>query len=60
MEMIAYTIVAGIIYVASDRLLDRIEIHLGRRLQQRSLIFFVIITTLAIASFSLIQQFAPD
>ena len=51
-----YLLVAGILlYVISDWILDRIEIGVGRRLKQRSVIFFAILLVLALTSFSLIQ-----
>jgi hypothetical protein len=53
-----YLLVAGILlYVISDWILDRIEIGVGRRLKQRSVIFFAILLVLAVTSFSLIQFF---
>ena len=58
MSIVYFTIVAIILYFAADWLLDRLEIAIGRRLEHRSLVFFVILLTLAVTSFSLIQQFA--
>ncbi len=55
MEMIYYTVVAVLLYMISDWILNRIEIHLGKRLPNRSLIFFVIILILSVSSFSLIS-----
>lgn len=57
MEIVYFTIVAIILYVVADRLLDRIEIAAGKRLENRSLIFFAILMTLALTSFSLIQHY---
>ena len=57
MSIVYFTIVAIILYFAADWLLDRLEIAIGRRLEHRSLVFFVILLTLAVTSFSLIQQF---
>ncbi len=57
MSVVYFTIVAIILYFAADWLLERIEISAGRRLEHRSLIFFVILLTLALASFSLIQYY---
>ena len=56
MEMIYFTVVAVILYLASDWILNQIEIKRGERLQNRSLIFFIIIATLAFVSFSFIQS----
>jgi hypothetical protein len=56
MEMIYYTLVAVFLYVAADWILDRIEITVGRRLEYRSLAFFVILLALALISFALIRR----
>jgi hypothetical protein len=57
MSAVYFTIVAIILYFAADWLLERMEIAAGKRLEHRSLIFFVILLTLAVSSFSLIQHF---
>ena len=57
MSIVYFTIVAIILYVAADWLLERVEIAMGRRLEHRSLVFFVILLTLALTSFSLIQYY---
>jgi hypothetical protein len=57
MSMVYFTIVAIILYVTADWLLERVEVAAGRRLKNRSLIFFVILMTLALSSFSLIQHY---
>ncbi|MDH5766005.1 MAG: hypothetical protein OEZ38_08315 [Gammaproteobacteria bacterium] len=55
MEMVLFTIVAVILYVVSDWILNQIEIRQGARLENRSLVFFVIIGTLSFISFYAIQ-----
>ena len=55
MEVIYYTLVAAILYLASDWLLDRIEITRGERFKYRSIVFFFIILVLAFISFSVIK-----
>lgn len=57
MESIYFTLTAVILYVASDWALQRVEVALGRRLQNRSLVFFAILLGLAVISFSLIRLF---
>ena len=57
MSVVYFTIVAIILYFAADWLLERMEVAAGRRLEHRSLIFFVILLTLALSSFSLIQYY---
>jgi hypothetical protein len=54
MSMVYFTIVAIILYVTADWLLERVEVAAGRRLKNRSLIFLM---TLALSSFSLIQHY---
>ncbi len=56
MEMIYFTLTAIILYVVSDWILNQIEIKRGKRLKNRSVIFFFIIITLAVISFSIIQE----
>ena len=55
MEMVLFTVVAIILYVVSDWILNQIEIKQGARLENRSLVFFVIIGTLSFISFYAIQ-----
>jgi type IV secretory pathway VirB2 component (pilin) len=57
MSIVYFTIVAIILYFAADWLLERMEIAAGRRLEYRSLIFFVILLALALSSSSLIQYY---
>jgi DMSO/TMAO reductase YedYZ heme-binding membrane subunit len=56
MSAIWFTIVAVILYLVSDWILERIEVSLGKRLDHRSLIFFVILLTLAVTTFAVIQR----
>lgn len=56
MNVVYFTLVAAILYLFSDWLLQHAEIAMGRRFQHRSLLFFVILLTLAIASFTLIGR----
>ena len=57
MSIIYFTLVAIILYFASDWILERVEIAAGKRFEHRSLIFFVILLTLTLTSFSLIQRY---
>lgn len=60
MELIYYTIAAIVLYGVSDFILNSIETRMGKRLPNRSFIFLIIITILAMGSFSLIRAlFAP-
>ena len=42
MQFLYFTLVAIILYVAADRVLNRIEVTRGKRFEHRSLIFFAI------------------
>ncbi|MBF0340566.1 MAG: hypothetical protein HQL95_06320 [Magnetococcales bacterium] len=52
MELIYFTVIGGALYLLSERLLNRIEASRGARLPYRSLIFFLIIFALTMATFS--------
>lgn len=56
MEIVYFTIVAVALYVAADWILDRVEQWRGQRLRYRSILFFFILATLALASFTLLQR----
>ena len=55
--MVYFTLVGIGLYFASDWILERIETARGARFENRSIIFFVIILVLALASFQLISYF---
>ena len=55
MQFIWFTLVAIGLYLVSDWLLERIEVAAGRRFEHRSLIFFAILLSLALVTFSIIQ-----
>ena len=59
MEIVYFTLVAAGLYFFSDWLLDRIEKQRGKRFEQRSIIFFVIIMVLALLTFELISYLQP-
>lgn len=56
LEPLIYTLVAIALYVASDRILELVEVRRGRRFEQRTLVFFAILATLALATFALIRR----
>jgi hypothetical protein len=56
MEILYFTVTAIILYLGADWILDRIETAAGRRFEYRSLIFFVILLGMALASFALIRH----
>lgn len=47
-------------YLASNWILERIEIAAGKRFQYRSLLFFGILLTLALVSFGLIRAYTGN
>ncbi|MBF0262190.1 MAG: hypothetical protein HQL97_10200 [Magnetococcales bacterium] len=55
MELIYFTIIGGALYLISERILGHIERARGEVLPYRSVIFFVIIFSLATATFSAIR-----
>jgi len=58
MEMLYLLVVGIVLYAVSDWIVKRIEAAAGRRLEQRTLIFFAILLVLALSSFALIQRLA--
>ena len=54
MSIVYFTLVAAVLYLFSDWVLQRVEAAAGRRFEHRSLVFFCILVTLALASFSFI------
>ncbi len=60
MEMILYTVVGIFLYFLSDWILVKIENAAGRQFENRNLIYFAIITILALSSFTIIRLVAPQ
>ena len=56
MAYLYFTVTAVLLYLFSDWILNKIEERMGKRLEYRSAIFFVIITVLALGSFSFIDK----
>ena len=57
MEALYYTAAAVVLYLVSDWILQRVEIHFGRRFEHRTVIFFFILLGLAVLTFALIRRF---
>jgi hypothetical protein len=57
-DAVYFFLVAILLYFAADWALRRIESALGRTLEYRTLVFFVLLLTLALVSFALIRRFA--
>jgi len=60
LQIIYFTLVAAILFLGSNWIVDRIEIAAGRRFKYRSLLFFGIILTLALVSFQLISVYTGN
>lgn len=60
MQFIYFTLAAAILYLGSSWILDRIEIAAGKRFKNRSLLFFGILLTLALTSFSMIRMYTGN
>ena len=56
MEFVYYTVAGLILYFVSDWILSKIEQLRGEVFEQRTLIFFVIVTVLALSSFKAIEN----
>ena len=56
MSIVYFTLVAALLYLFSDWVLQRAENVAGRRFEHRSLIFFCILLALALTTFTLIGQ----
>lgn len=55
MAYLYFTVTAVLLYLFSDWIVNKIEQRIGRRLEYRSVLFFAIITVLALSSFSFID-----
>jgi hypothetical protein len=60
LQIVYFTLVAALLYLASNWIVDRIEVAAGRRLEHRSLLFFVILMSLALSSFYLIRTYTGN
>jgi len=59
MEAVYYTITGVVLYLLADRLLRLLEARAGRVFEHRSLVFFVLLLSMALASFAVIRRLAP-
>ena len=57
MEAVYFTLVAIMLYLVADFVLDRAERMAGRRFERRSLIFFVILLSFALITFAAIRAY---
>ncbi len=56
MEAVYFTLAAIVLYLVSDRILERIEVARGARFEHRSLVFFGILLGLSLIGFAVIRQ----
>jgi hypothetical protein len=59
-QFVYFTLAAAILYLGSSWIVDRVEIAAGRRFKNRSLLFFGILLTLALTSFSIIRIYTGN
>lgn len=60
MSIVYFTLVAIILYLAADWILNRIEMAAGKVLEHRSIIFFALLLALALTTFTLIQVYTGN
>ncbi len=60
LEILLFTVVAAALYVISDSIVKAIEKRKGALLENRSIIFFSIITVLALVTFNLLQAYGHE
>lgn len=60
MQILYFTLVAALLYLVSNWIVERLEIAAGKRFENRSLLFFGILLTLALVCFSLIRTYTGN
>lgn len=59
MEAVYFTVTGIVLYLVADRLVDLVERRAGRVLEHRTLLFFVLLLSLALATFAAIRWLLP-
>ncbi len=59
MEAVYYTITGVVLYLLADRILRVIEARAGRIFEHRTLIFFVLLLSMALVTFAVIRRLLP-
>lgn len=54
-QAVYFTVTAVVLYLLADRVLERVEVAAGRRLEHRTIIFFAILLSFALVSFAVIR-----
>ncbi len=57
LEMLSFMLAGIILYFVSDEILNRIEVYRGEHFKNRSIIFFIIILTISMITFSIFDNF---
>ncbi len=57
MSTLYFTLVAIVLYLGCDRLLDLLERRAGRRFENRSLIFFGLLLGFSVVAFAVIRRY---
>lgn len=57
MEIVYFSLVAIVLYLLANRILLWIEDYLGRTLEQRTVVFFVLLLVMSLTSFAIIRNF---
>jgi hypothetical protein len=60
MAMLYYTLTGIVLYVAADWLLGRLEARAGRVFEHRTLVFFGLLLSMALASFAVIRRLVGE
>jgi hypothetical protein len=61
MGVIYYTLAGIILYLAADWILRRLEARAGRVFENRSLVFFALLLSMALVTFSILRSWLkPD
>ena len=56
MAMLLYTLTGIILYVVADWVLTRLEARAGRQFEHRTIVFFVLLLSMALVSFAIIRS----
>lgn len=59
MEAVYFTVAGILLYLLADRLLVFLERRAGRVFENRTLVFFVLLLSLALVTFAAIRSFLP-
>jgi hypothetical protein len=58
-EAVYYTITGVVLYLLADWILRSVEARAGRIFQHRTLIFFVLLLSMALVTFAVIRRLLP-